>query len=72
MSASEKFSMFVKLKIQEKNLAVKNIATDAGKSHQYVYLVKDNLVSPSLTNAEKILTGIGETWESFAEFMRAS
>lgn len=71
-TASEKLAAFVNAKMSEKGLNAISVAHEANTSHQYIYLIKGNLTKPSINNVEKILRGIGETWETFIEYMRAS
>jgi transcriptional regulator with XRE-family HTH domain len=65
-----KFAEFVNYKRKQKNMRVSDVAEKAGLSKAFIYLLQSKLNQPSLSSASRILGALGETWDSFAEYMR--
>lgn len=65
-----KFGEFIKKTRIEKHLNGINIAKRAGISRPCLYNIENNVNVPTLTVVFKILPAIGETLESFAQFLK--
>jgi transcriptional regulator with XRE-family HTH domain len=67
-----KFATFVKSKRQEKKIGLREIRQKSGLSRAFIHIVETGKCAPSLDSATRLLGGIGESWESFIEYMRAA
>jgi transcriptional regulator with XRE-family HTH domain len=67
---SVKFLEFVKVKRKQKGISVKNLASNASVSPQYIYHLELGMNSPTISTASKILSALNESWESFINYAR--
>lgn len=65
-----KFASFVKCKRKEKKITMKKLVVSSGISRAFIYLIETGESSPSIDSATRLLSGIGETWDTFIQFSK--
>lgn len=67
-----KFGPFIKNARITKHLNGEKIAERAGISRPCLYNIENNVNVPTLSRVLKILSAVGETLESFAQYLKES
>jgi predicted transcriptional regulator len=66
------FAKFLKAKRTKKKISVATLASTAGISKAFVYLVEQQTHSPSIDTAGRMLDSMGESWASFSRYVNKS